>query len=259
MKEYLYPKPPNSVRIFPEFVKIPIKLILGSGPTRFAVSQVAYGVVRGTHALAVCLVLGRLVSLRLQHDRVTSAPRTTPEKPGLSEQPEPGKTPPGWTSNALVAGLIIGLVTAILSGVVSYLVAERTTREQDQDTARQAVSSHQTQELMQMQKSADTIGQDAQNVAIYAIRCSFKGKKWATCIFDAPDYFKLIADSGGLGTIADSTTDHQADSIALQLSDKVTALISSSTSLAGIKDLGAITNTQLALDQRCGLLIQGFS
>ena len=33
---------------------------------------------------------------------------------------------PGWTGNALVAGLIIGVVTVVLSGVVSYVVAERT-------------------------------------------------------------------------------------------------------------------------------------
>lgn len=42
------------------------------------------------------------------------------------KQPMSGGKLPGWTGNALVAGLIIGVVTVVLSGVVSYVVAERT-------------------------------------------------------------------------------------------------------------------------------------
>jgi Tfp pilus assembly protein PilV len=150
--------------------------------------------------------------------------------------------------------LAVALVAAVVAGVVSLGV----NHFQNQDTARQAVSSQQTQELLQMQKTADTIDQDAQNVAIYAFRCSFKGKKWATCIFDAPDYFKLEADSDTLGTISDSTSDQQADSLALKLSTETEALMSSTSFDAGIKALGGVTNAQLDLDSRCGLLIQGY-
>jgi hypothetical protein len=212
--------------------------------------------------LAACLVLGRLVSVRLpQHRSAPARPirAANPEKADWRKQPKPNKTFYGRTSSALITGLIICLVTVVLSGVVSFSVADRTSRGQSQDTARQAVSSQQLQELLQMQESADAADEDAQNVAVYAFKCSAKGKKWAACIFDAPDHVKLLADSDALGTIVDSTTGQQADSLALKLADEVNALITSSTVLAGIKDLGSIANTKLDLDQHCGQLIQGYA
>lgn len=84
---------------------------------------------------------------------------TYPPGPGQKRRRRPPKADrklPGWTNNALVTGLILGLVTVILSGLVSYVVAERTTREQNQDAARQAVSSVQVQQVTKLQADAQS-------------------------------------------------------------------------------------------------------
>jgi hypothetical protein len=207
----------------------------------------------------VFFVLGRLVSLQLQHDRrsVTKLTQTaSPEKPHWPERPESVTARRHRAFSSLPIWVVAGVITVALSGLVSFLVADRTSHEQGQDEARLAVSSQETQELLRMQRSADLVDQDSQRVGISAFRCSAGGKKWTACVSAAPDYFRLLADSSAFGSVTDPAADPQAASLAGELSANVNAFMASRTARAGIQDLGNILNAQIALDQRFSLVIK---
>jgi hypothetical protein len=161
------------------------------------------------------------------------------------------------TNNALVAGLIIGLVTVILSGLVSYEVAERTTREQNQDAASQAESSEQTQEAAQLETAATTLYQTASSVFTFQLKCARESDTWRSCEGLAP----------GFNVYSTAISSFDADMF--NIADQEASLLANSFSLAAAGTLNATTEADAETDwdnmldgyinliRRCGQIIQG--
>jgi hypothetical protein len=159
----------------------------------------------------------------------------------------------GWTNNALVTGLIIGLVTVVLSGVLSYVVAQRTTNEQDQAAARQAMSGQQVSAVVQLETASNTYYQ-----TVYAL--------WSGCEEHTLDGCTSETGSGtAFGTAqavfnADrlNISDPRASALAAQLanvSDNALQMVGPGMGQGSY--IAPVVTTYQDLITRCGQLIQG--
>jgi flagellar basal body-associated protein FliL len=134
--------------------------------------------------------------------------------------------------------LVVALISAAVAGIVSFLVAGY----QNHVARSQADCAQQTQEVVQMERSAGATVEDLQSVANYTLKCSLQDRRWDNT-FD---------------TTIDNATDQRADSLALKFQQKTTSSMSDKNAKSRLKDWADSVKAELDLAQRCGLLIQGF-
>ena len=181
--------------------------------------------------LAIGFALGRLedVGLRSRQPKVLDAKhRAESAAPGevigpVAANSSGPRDPPRKKWAAVASSSLVALISAIVAGVVSFAVA----RYQNEASRSQAVSSQQTQELLRMEQLGDTLYEDAQNIAISAIKCSLKGQEWSTCFFINPEFTKYLVDINAFSTTIQNVTDQQADRIAEQIAGKATGAMAS--------------------------------
>jgi hypothetical protein len=159
------------------------------------------------------------------------------------------RLPGGLTGNALVAGIVTGIV----GGAISFYVA----RWQSQDSARQAIASQRIQEVIQLETDAKTFFLVAYGAYINRQECL--GGTASSCnqadssISSSPLISAENALGADLANVSDTAAKKDADSLtyyALQ------ALSEDGTS-QGFTAWESMNNAYDNLLARCGLLIQG--
>jgi hypothetical protein len=192
--------------------------------------------------LAIGFVLGHLADVgpgSSQPKALDAKHRAESAAPGEEMAPVAGKSsgprdPPRKKWAAVASSpLVVALISAIVAGVVSFAVA----RYQNEASRGQAVSSQQTQELLRMEQSGDTLYEDAQNIAISAIKCSFKGQEWSTCFFINPEFTKYLVDIDAFSTTIQNVSDQQADKIAEQIAGKAAGAMASKDKTRGFENI----------------------
>jgi type II secretory pathway pseudopilin PulG len=192
--------------------------------------------------LAVGLLLGRLVLRKPQ----------APE-PVVVRIAEPASKPRRkrdfLTNNAVVASV----VSAIVAGVISYLVANY----QGQDAARQAQDALQTQQAQQIEAAATALYHSTNDVYNYQLKCAGANLGRRQCAAMSPDIDTFAGDTTSLGADIFNVTDRKAGQLATNFNLMATKVINDVSAADAKSDWYKMLDMYLDLQSRCGQLIKG--